>query len=151
MLVAQSCLTLRPHGLQPTRLLRPWDSPGKNTGVGCHFLLQGIFLTQRSNLGLLRCLKLLNPVSHQGSQKYVSANGKIILSNKARKKEKCCNPAFQWPKYLQQFCVNNNDNVFLKPVTLLKTLHTEYIPHVIIFPIMKLCSEKLHFFKSQRN
>ena len=30
----------RPHGLQPTRLLRPWDSPGKNTGVGCHFLLK---------------------------------------------------------------------------------------------------------------
>ena len=33
----QSCLTLRPHGQQPTRLLCPWDSPGKNTGVGCHF------------------------------------------------------------------------------------------------------------------
>ena len=32
---------LRPHGLQPARLLCPWDSPGKNTGVGCHFLLQG--------------------------------------------------------------------------------------------------------------
>ena len=31
--------SVRPHGLQPTRLLRPWDSPGKNTGVGCHFLL----------------------------------------------------------------------------------------------------------------
>ena len=31
---------MRPHGLQPTRLLRPRDSPGKNTGVGCHFLLQ---------------------------------------------------------------------------------------------------------------
>ena len=31
----------------------PWDSPGKNTGVGCHFLLQGIFLTQGSNLHLL--------------------------------------------------------------------------------------------------
>ena len=30
----------RPHGLQPTRLLCPWDSPGKNTGVGCHFFLQ---------------------------------------------------------------------------------------------------------------
>ena len=29
-----------PHGLQPTRLLCPWDFPGKNTGVGCHFLLQ---------------------------------------------------------------------------------------------------------------
>ena len=32
--------SVRPHGLQPTRLRRPWDSPGKNTGVGCHFLLQ---------------------------------------------------------------------------------------------------------------
>ena len=36
----QSCLTLRPHRRQPTRLPRPWDSPGKNTGVGCHFPLQ---------------------------------------------------------------------------------------------------------------
>ena len=41
----QSCPTLRPHGLQPTRLLRPWDSPGKNTGVGCHFLLQPLAST----------------------------------------------------------------------------------------------------------
>ena len=45
--------SLRPRGLQPTRLLCPWNFPGKNTGVGCHFLLQGIFLTQGSNLGLL--------------------------------------------------------------------------------------------------
>ena len=44
-LVAQSCLTLWLHGVWPARLLCPWDSPGKNTGVGCHFLLQGIFLT----------------------------------------------------------------------------------------------------------
>ena len=32
--------SVQPHGLQPTRLLRPWDSPVKSTGVGCHFLLQ---------------------------------------------------------------------------------------------------------------
>ena len=38
--------SLRPHGLMPTRLLCPCDFPGKNTGVGHHFLLQGIFLTQ---------------------------------------------------------------------------------------------------------
>ena len=38
--VPQSCPTLQPHGLWPTRLLHPWDSPGKSTGVGCHFLLQ---------------------------------------------------------------------------------------------------------------
>ena len=36
----QSCLTVWPHRRQPSRLLHPWDSPGKNTGVGCHFLLQ---------------------------------------------------------------------------------------------------------------
>ena len=35
----QSCPTLRPHRQKPISLLRPWDSPGKNTGVGCHFLL----------------------------------------------------------------------------------------------------------------
>ena len=53
MFVTESCPTLRPHGLQPARLLSPWNSPGENTGVGCHALLQGIFLTQVSNLGLL--------------------------------------------------------------------------------------------------
>ena len=40
-LVTQSRLTLRPHGLQPARLRCLWDSPGKNTGVGCHAFLQG--------------------------------------------------------------------------------------------------------------
>ena len=47
--------SLRPYRLQPARLLCPWDSPGKHTGVGCHALLQGIFPTQGSNLRLL-CL-----------------------------------------------------------------------------------------------
>ena len=44
---------LRPYGLQPTRLLCLWDFLGKNTGVGCHFHRQGIFLTQGLNLHLL--------------------------------------------------------------------------------------------------
>ena len=60
--VVRACLTarsampdsLRPHGRWPTRLLCPWNSPGKNTRVGCHFLLQGIFLTLGLNLCLLR-------------------------------------------------------------------------------------------------
>ena len=47
--------SLRPHGLQPCRLLCPWDSLGKNTGVCCHDLLQKIFPTQGSNPGLLFC------------------------------------------------------------------------------------------------
>ena len=46
---------LGPHGLQPPRLLSPWDSPGENTGAGSHSLLQGIFLTQGSNPGLQHC------------------------------------------------------------------------------------------------
>ena len=41
--------SLRPHGLEPVRLLRPWDSPGKNPGVGCHALLQGVFPPQGSS------------------------------------------------------------------------------------------------------
>ena len=47
-LVAPLCLTLlRPRGLD-----RPWDFPGKNTGMGCHFLLQGMFLSQVDSLQL---------------------------------------------------------------------------------------------------
>ena len=58
--VAQSCLTLcNPVDCSPTRLLCPWGSPGKNTGEGCHFLLQGIFLTWVSNPGLLHCRQTL--------------------------------------------------------------------------------------------
>ena len=55
--------SLRPHGLQPTRLLRPWDFSGKDTGVGCHVLLQGIFLTQGQNPGLLHCRRILYHMS----------------------------------------------------------------------------------------
>ena len=50
---------LLPDGLEPVRLLCPRDSPGNNTGVGCHFLLQGIFPTKESNLGLLHCRQIL--------------------------------------------------------------------------------------------
>ena len=46
---------LQPHGLKLTSLLCPWGFPAKNTGVGCHFLLWGIFPTQGSNSGLLHC------------------------------------------------------------------------------------------------
>ena len=51
--------SVQPHRLQPTRLCCPWDSPGKNTGVGCHFLLQGIFPTQGSNPGLPHCRQMV--------------------------------------------------------------------------------------------
>ena len=47
--------------LEPTRLLCPWNSSGKNTGMRSHFLLQGIFLTQGSNPGLLHCRLIFYP------------------------------------------------------------------------------------------
>ena len=51
--VAQSCLTQRTHGLQPTRLLRPWEFPGKSTRVGCHCLLQFMSMIGVQKFGCL--------------------------------------------------------------------------------------------------
>ena len=61
LLSRQSCPTLRPHRRQPTRLPCPWDSPGKNTGVGCHFLLQCVKVKSESEVTQL-CLTLSDPV-----------------------------------------------------------------------------------------
>ena len=49
--------SLWPQGLKPARLLCPWDSPGKDPGVDCHSLFQGIFPTQRLNQGLQHCIE----------------------------------------------------------------------------------------------
>ena len=64
-LVAKLC----PNLVTPwtARLLCPWDSSGKNTRVGCHFLLQGIFLTQESNLALLHCRQMIYQRIYEGS------------------------------------------------------------------------------------
>ena len=70
VLAAQSCPTLRPHGLQPARssvcgILQAL----KNTGVGSHSLLQGIFVTQGSNEDLLHCRQIPYHLSHRGNEK----------------------------------------------------------------------------------
>ena len=54
---------VRPHRRQPTRFHRPWDSPGKNTGVGCHFLLQCMKVKSESEAGQ-SCLTLSDPMDH---------------------------------------------------------------------------------------
>ena len=51
--------------MQPTRLLCPWNSPGNNSGVVCHSLLQGIFPIQKLNSGFLHCRQILYHLSHQ--------------------------------------------------------------------------------------
>ena len=60
--VTQSCPTLQSHGLYS-----PWNSLGQNTGVGSLFFLQGIFLAQELNRGLLHCRQILYLLSYQGS------------------------------------------------------------------------------------
>ena len=68
--------SLGPHGLKLTRLLPPWNSAGKNTGVSCHSLLQGLFLTQGSNLSLLHCRQVLYHLSHWGNPSDLSEKDK---------------------------------------------------------------------------
>ena len=66
-LVAQLYPTLcNPIDCSPPSSSVHWDFPGKNTGMDCHFLLQGIFPTEGSNLGLLHCRQILYCLSHQG-------------------------------------------------------------------------------------
>ena len=92
MLVAQPCPTCcDPRDLWPTRFLCPWNSLGKNTGVDCHCLLQGIFLNQGSNLGLLHCRQILyclcllgSPYTHR-----VQIFAETILKVKERMKTVC--------------------------------------------------------------
>ena len=71
MTVCVSCSgvfgSLQPHELSSTRFLCPCDLPGKNTGMGFHALLQGIFLTQGLNPGLPYCRQILYHLSYQGS------------------------------------------------------------------------------------
>ena len=75
------CSALRPYRLWPSRLLCPWNIPGKNTGQGCHFLLQKIFPTQGSNLCLLYLLNWQAdslPLHHLGFPG--SSDGKNLLA-----------------------------------------------------------------------
>ena len=70
-------LLVTPLTVCSTRILCPWDFLGKNTGVGCHFLLQGICRTQRSNLPLLHWQVDSLPLSHPGSLLWLPGNNKI--------------------------------------------------------------------------
>ena len=64
---------------KPTRFHHSWDFPGKNTGVGCHFLLQEIFLTQGLNPGLPHYRQTLYCLSHQGSIYYIVKYNILII------------------------------------------------------------------------
>ena len=81
-LVVQSSLTLcNPMDYSPPGSSVHEDSPGKNTGVGCHVLLQGMFPTKGPNPGLPHCRQILYWLSHRGSPLYIncSININIII------------------------------------------------------------------------
>ena len=71
--------SVRPHRRQPTRFPRPWDSPGKNTGVGCHFLLQCMKVKSESEVAQ-SCPTLSNPMdcSLQGSSLHGILQARIL-------------------------------------------------------------------------
>ena len=81
-----SLIRSRPHGLGSTRLLCPWDSPGKNTRGGCHALLQGIFPTQEWNPGLLHWQANSLPLSQFRSSGYNADR----FPNQAASPKSCC-------------------------------------------------------------
>ena len=74
--------SLQPHGLYPARLPCPWDSPAKNTGVGCHSLLQGNLLTQGLNPSHLHCRQILYHLSHHGSTATLRSTNKHTWKRK---------------------------------------------------------------------
>ena len=101
--------SVRPHRRQPTRLPRPWDSPGKNTGVGCHFLLQCIKVKSESVVAQLS-LTLRDPMDcrlpgssvHGIFQARVPEWIAIVFSTKAQKLGlKNTLPALDLPSHLK--------------------------------------------------
>ena len=94
MKVAQSCLTLRPHGLHS-----PWKSPGQNTGVGSLSLLQRVFPTQGSNTDLPHCRRILYQLSHRGSPCSVTNSCPTLCGPMD-----CSTPGCPVLHYLQSLC-----------------------------------------------
>ena len=128
-----SCVQpLQPHELQPTRLLCPWYSSGKNTEVSYHFLLQGIFLTQGLNPRLLHCRQILYHLSHQGSPipsyRSPELNSSTILYQVPF--TKCFKISYLYPQVQTSVPSSNLKSTFqtLNSVTILKS---SYFTHNI--------------------
>ena len=112
--------SLRSQELSPARLLCPWDFPGKNTGVGCNFLLQGIFPTQGSNLCLLHWQAGSLPLSHQRSPpknyliQHASPSGKTLSSVQFISVAQSC-PTLCNPMYTRLLCPSSTGETLVPP------------------------------------
>ena len=103
--------SVRPHRRQPNRLLRPWDSPGKSTGVGCHFLLQCMKMKSESEVAQ-SCLTRSDPMdcSPPGSfipgifQTRVLEWGAIAFSNRGPTEGQLLNNRILLCSFLTKWC-----------------------------------------------
>ena len=106
--------SVRPHRRQPTRLPRPWDSPGKNTGVGCHFLLQCMKMKSERE-ATQSCLTLSDPMdcslpgssAHGIFQARVLEWGAIAFSDLT---------LYYSPKWLYVISIKTVHEIFFKPL-----------------------------------
>ena len=81
--VIMSCVSrsVVSNSLRACQAPLPWDSPGKSTGVGCHFRLQRIFPTQGSNMGLKECKVFLKTLIYLFSIEYVQINYSLVTES----------------------------------------------------------------------
>ena len=95
---------LWPHRQQPTRLHRPWDSPGKNTGVGCHFLLQCIKVKSESKVAQ-SCQTLLDPMDHSlpGSSIHGILHARVLEGGATAFSFCCCHIMIRISSYFNIF------------------------------------------------
>ena len=126
--------SLGPHELYPARLLSPWNSPGKNTGVGCHSLLQGIFLSQGLNQGLLYCRQILYCLSHQTERgKVETVTNFIFLGSKTTADDDCSHETKR-QLLLKKKAMTNLNNILKNRDILLPT--KVHIVKAMVVPIV---------------
>ena len=144
-LVAQSCPTLcDAMDCSPPGSYVHGDSPGKNTGVGCHALLQGIFPTQGSNPGLLHCGQILYHLSLQGNPRilqwlaYLFSTGASWPRNQTRFSCTASGCFTSWATREAQNCLGSS-NILAPPVLLgeariqEKDLREPYFVHKVLY------------------
>ena len=97
--------SVRPHRRQPTRLPRPWDSPGKNTGVGCHFLLQCVKVKGESEVAQ-SCLTLRDPMDYRlpGSSVHGIFQARVLEWGAIAVMSKFKHPLTPLPFMLKSYC-----------------------------------------------
>ena len=127
--------SLQPHRLQPARLLCPWNSPGKNPGVGSHSLLQGIFLTQGSTPGLPHCREILYHLSHQGNYTSIKNKNKAKFCQKRTEKCTWLMLLFNNQKVLEIWKVGQRDNLI--PISKMKEYSSENDRWVISIKVVQ--------------